>query len=123
MTEQRVADAFDFGTLRRAIEERDAGTLAGLYAGDAELRIVNRNNPPGSPFVLHGREAITEYYSDVCGREMTHRVENEVLEKHRAAFNQACEYPDGTRVLCAATLDLDDDGRIVRQTNVEVWDE
>jgi hypothetical protein len=34
----------------------------------------------------------------------------------------ACEYPDGTRVLAAATLEVRD-GKIVRQVNVEVWDE
>lgn len=122
MTEQRVAGAFDFETLRRAIEERDAGMLAGLYAEDAELRIVNRNSPPSAPFVLRGREALSDYYDNVCGRAMTHRIERQVVGEERVAFNEECEYPDGTRVLCAAMLDVRD-GRIVRQTNVEAWDE
>jgi hypothetical protein len=34
----------------------------------------------------------------------------------------ACEYPDGTRVLGAETIELRD-GKIVRQVNVEAWDE
>ena len=38
-----------------------------------------------------------------------------------AAFAQACRYPDGTRVLCLAMLDLRD-GLIVRQTAVQEWD-
>ncbi len=122
MTEQRVAGAFDFETLRRAIEERDAGTLAGLYAGDAELRVVNRNSPPSAPFVLRGREAISDYYDDVCGRAMTHRIERQVVGEEHVAFNEECEYPDGTRVLCAAMLDVRG-GQIVRQTNVDAWDE
>jgi hypothetical protein len=35
---------------------------------------------------------------------------------------EACRYPDGTRVLCLAMLDLRD-GLIVRQTAVQEWDE
>jgi hypothetical protein len=53
---------------------------------------------------------------------MTHRVENEVVGENRVAFNEACEYPDGTRVLGAQTLELRD-GKIARQVNVEAWDE
>ena len=68
----------DFEALRRAIEERDAETLLGFYADDAELRTVNRNTTPSSPRVLRGKEEISEYLRDVCSREMTHRVENEV---------------------------------------------
>jgi hypothetical protein len=49
---------------------------------------------------------------------MTHRIERE----GGVAFNEVCEYPDGTRVLCAAMLEVED-GRITRQTNVEAWDE
>jgi hypothetical protein len=69
----------DFEALRRAIEERDAETLLGFYADDAELRTVNRNTTPSSPRVLRGKEEISEYLRDVCSREMTHRVENEVV--------------------------------------------
>jgi len=122
MTEHRAAGGLDFEVLRRAIEERDAITLASLYAEDAELRIVNRNSPPSASFVLRGRAAISDYYDDVCGRAMTHRIEREVVGEDNAAFNEECEYPDGTRVLCAATLDVRD-GKIVRQTNVDAWDE
>jgi hypothetical protein len=53
---------------------------------------------------------------------MTHSVENEVVGDNRIAFFEACEYPDGTHVLGAETLELRD-GKIVRQVNVEAWDE
>ena len=53
---------------------------------------------------------------------MTHRGENEVVGQDRVALNEAREYPDGLRVLTAATLDVRD-GQIVRQGNVEAWDE
>jgi nuclear transport factor 2 (NTF2) superfamily protein len=118
----QAPDRLDFGTLRRAIEERDADTLAGFYADDAEIHTVNKNTTPSSPQVLRGKEEISEYLRDVCSREMTHRVENEVLGEERIAFIEACEYPDGTHVLGAETLELRD-GKIVRQVNVEAWDE
>jgi hypothetical protein len=114
--------SLDFEVRRRAIEGRDADTLIGFYADDAEVLTVKRNSTPSSPQVLRGKEAIGSYLRDVCGREMTHRVENEVLGENRIAFQEACEYPDGTRVLGAGTLEVRD-GKIVRQVNVEAWDE
>ncbi len=122
MTEQRTTSDLDFETLRRAIEQRDAKTLTGLYTEDAELRIVNRNSPPSSPLELRGKEQISSYYEDVCSRAMTHRVERKVVGDDNVAFTEACEYPDGTRVLCAAMLDVRN-GKIVRQVNVDAWDE
>jgi nuclear transport factor 2 (NTF2) superfamily protein len=112
----------DFETLRRAIEGRDVETLVGFYADDAEIQTVNKNATPSSPRVSRGKEEISEYLRDVYGREMTHRVEDEVVGENRVAFHEACEYPDGTRVLGAETLELRD-GMIVRHVNVEAWDE
>lgn len=122
MTEQKSRGGLDFEELRRAIEDRDAEALVALYADDAELRIVNRYATPSYASLLIGKTAISGYVDDVCGRAMTHHIEHEVVGEGRAAFNEACEYPDGTRVLCAATLEIED-AKIIRQLNVEVWDE
>ena len=121
MTEQ-MAPGLDFEAMRRAIEESDYDALVALYANDAELRTVNKNSTPSSPQVLRGKEEISELLRDVCGRAMTHHVEDEVVGENRVAFNEACEYPDGLRVLGSTTMDVRD-GMIVRQTNVEAWDE
>ena len=72
--------------------------------------------------MVQGKDAIAEYNRDLTGRDMTHRVESLVVADDAAAFGDACEYPDGTRVYCAATLELRD-GRIVRQVCVQAWDE
>ncbi len=120
MTEQKTT--LDFEALRGAAEHNDAETLARLYAEDAEVLIVNRETPPSSPHVLRGREQIAEYLRDVCGRDIKTRIEDEVLGEQRVAFNEACEYPDGTRVLTATTLEVRD-GEISRQVSVEAWDE
>jgi len=113
---------FDTEALRRGIEERDAGTLAALYTPDAQLTIVDRTAPPSRPRVLRGRTAISEYLDDTCGRDMTHRLERVVVSGDTAAFTQACQCPDGTRVLCLAMLDLRG-GLIAAQTAVQAWDE
>lgn len=120
MTEQKTG--LDFEALRRAIEESDAEALIGMYADDAEIITVNKNTTPSSPQVLSGKEEIVGLLRDVCGREMAHRVEDEVVGEGRIAFNEACEYPDGLKVLTATTLEVRD-GKISRQVNVEAWDE
>lgn len=120
MTQQKTG--IDFEAMRRAIEWLDADVLVSLYADDAEMRIVNRYTTPSNPKILQGKEEITEYLRDVCGRAMTHRIENEVLGEDRMAFNEACEYEDGTKVLAAMTLEVRD-GKISRQVQVEAWDE
>jgi SnoaL-like domain len=107
--------------LRQAIESRDGRTLSSFYADDAILEIVDQAHPPSKPLEIRGHDAISAYYDDVCGRAMTHRVENGIAEGDRLAFTQACTYPDGKRVLCSATLQLAN-GRIVRQVAVQAWD-
>jgi hypothetical protein len=96
--------------------------MLGFYADDAEILTVDRNTPPSSPHVLRGKAEISDYLGDVFGREMTHRVENEVVGDGRMSFTEACEYPDGTKVLGAVTCELRD-GRISRQIEVQAWDE
>ena len=113
---------FDFAAFKRALEQRDAGAQLAVYADDAELTLVDRINTPGSPRVLRGREQIRAWVDDICERDMTHRVDMQVLGDTGAAFTEACRYPDGTNVLCAAVIELRE-GRIVRQTGVQAWDE
>ena len=107
--------------LKRAIEGRDAKALAGFYADDAMVRIIDRDHPPSKPLELKGKSAIMTYYDDVCGRAMTHLLEEGVADGTHLAFTQACAYPEGTRVFCSAMIELDG-GKIIRQTNVQAWD-
>ena len=57
-----------------------------------------------------------------CGREITSRIEDEVISEERVAFNEACQYPDGTRVMSSTTLEVKE-GKIKRQVSIEAWDE
>ena len=80
--------------------------MAAFYADDALLRIIDCDNPPSKPRELAGKRAIVAYYDDMCSRAMTHSVESGVADGDRLAFTQACAYPDGTRVFCAAMIEL-----------------
>jgi pimeloyl-ACP methyl ester carboxylesterase len=68
-----------------------------------------------------GKAAIVAYYDDVCSRAMTHSMESGVADGERLAFTQACACPDGTRVFCAAMIELAA-GKITKQTVVQAWD-
>jgi hypothetical protein len=117
-----IRNGVSVADLKRAIEGRDAKALASLYDEHAVLRIIDREHPPSKPRQLNGRAEIASYYDDVCGRAMSHHIETGVTDGKGLAFTQACTYPDGAKVFCAAMLELND-GRIVRQTAVQVWDE
>lgn len=112
----------DVETLRRGVEGRDADALNSLYANDAECIVIDRTNPPGRPRELRGKEAIAEFNRDLTSRDMTHRLDKVVVGDDSAAYADACEYPDGTHVYCAAMLDLRG-GKIARQVCVQAWDE
>jgi SnoaL-like domain len=114
---------FDFAALKRALERSDADSLIGLYGEDAEMTVVDRNRPPSAPMRLVGRPAIAEFWRDVCAREMTHAVGDEVVGAERLSFVERCAYPDGCHVMSAMTLELRDDGRIARHLTVQAWDE
>ncbi len=108
--------------IKHAIEGRDGAMLASFYADDAVVQVIDRNNPPSKPRVVKGRAAIATFWDDICSRAMTHRVDMSIAEGNRLAFTQACAYPDGAKVFCAAMLELEQ-GKIARQTVVQAWDE
>ncbi|MGW3072793.1 MULTISPECIES: nuclear transport factor 2 family protein [unclassified Kitasatospora] len=122
MTTTATPAAFDTRALRQGIERRDAETLLALYAEDAELRMVDRKTQPSHPLVMHGREEIGAMLDDIYSREMTHKLEQVVVQGDHVAFLESCRYPDGVRVLMSSMAGLRD-GRIVDQTSVQAWDE
>jgi hypothetical protein len=118
MSNQTVVD---MSTLRQAIEQRNAELLISLYADTAHVQIIDSVHQPSSPLELRGKQAIADYLSDICRREMTHRIMDEVIGENRLSFNEACQYPGGERVLAASVLDLQN-GKIIRQITVQAWD-
>jgi ketosteroid isomerase-like protein len=113
--------SIDGGALRRAVAGRDAEAIAALYADDATVEIVDAGNPPSAPLVLHGATEIAERLRDVYGREMTHEVDVVSVSPDALGFTVRCRYPDGGRVLCSSLSELRD-GRIAKETILQVWD-
>ena len=116
------SNAVDGPAIKKAIEGRDGKTLSSFYADDALVRVIDRNNPPSKPREIRGRAAITTFWDDICSRAITHNVDTTIADGDHLAFTQACDYPDGTKVFCAAMLELKN-GRIAKQTVVQAWDE
>jgi len=110
---------------RRSAQARDRRPqrprASALYGEDAVVQVIDRDNPPSKPRKLEGRSAISAYFDDVYGRDMTHKIESGVAVGKRLAFTQSCAYPDGTRVFCSAMIELKG-GKIARQIVVQAWD-
>ena len=119
----RTETAFDLAAFKRAVESGwDTGSLLPLYHEDIEYVTVDKNNTPSSPRVLRGRAALGAYLKDAASHGIVSRIDQPVVSEERVAVTFNCRYPDGTRVLCNSILELED-GLIVRQTDVQAWDE
>ncbi len=121
MAERKAANGLDFEALRHAIERCDLDLMLGFYAEDAELNIVNAAASQGPTFELRGKAEVAKYLRAVFGQKASHHVEREVVDEERVTFQEACEYPDGSRVVVGTTLELRD-GKIVRQVDVVAKD-
>ncbi|ARP68745.1 nuclear transport factor 2 family protein [Streptomyces pluripotens] len=117
-----TGSAFDTETLRRSIEGTTGNSLLALYADDAEIRIVDSNAQPSHPKVLHGRGQIASLLDDIYSRDMTHKLEECIVQGDHAAFRESCEYGDGTRVLAESMVTLRN-GKIAEQIMIQAWDE
>jgi ketosteroid isomerase-like protein len=121
MTTITPSTTFDAGALKHAIEHRDAAALLELYADDAEVELVDAQNPPSSPRRVRGKAALAEVFADVYGRTMTHAVGPVSVDEDSLGYRVRCEYPDGLKVVCISAAELRD-GRIARETCVQAWD-
>ena len=117
MTQRKAHRGLDFEALRHAIERCDPDLILGFYSEGAILSIVNAQAQRIIPFELCGKAEIAKHLRAAFGQETSHRVEGEVVGDDRVTFREACEYPDGGRVLVETMLEVCD-GKIVRQVEV-----
>ena len=122
MTRRNPDGRLDFETLRHAIERSDPDLMLGFYAEDARLSIVNAHTQHASPFELRGKGEIAKHLRVAFGPEVTHRIGRDAtVGEERVTFREACEYPDGSRVVVETTLEVLD-GKIIRQVDVVALD-
>jgi len=107
--------------LRQAVQARDFEALAGLYADDATIEIVDAGHPPTTPLRLRGSAQIGARLRDVYERDMVHEVDVVAVATDALGYTVRCAYPDGGRVVCAALAELRD-GLIAREVVLQVWD-
>jgi hypothetical protein len=118
MTQQNPDRILDLETLYLGIESCDPDLLLGFYAEDARLCIVNADAPHAPPFEFRGKWEIAKHLRVAFGSQASHRVERDgAVGGDRVTFREACEYPDGDRVVVETTLEVLD-GKIVRQVDV-----
>ena len=108
---------FDLDAFERAYEEWDIEALLDLYADEVELIQIDRDNPPSSPRVRHGKEVLKGMFEHCAAAGVKATVENTVAGEDRAAATITCEFPGGRKVLANGILEIED-GRIVRERDV-----
>lgn len=116
-----TATNLDLDAIRKGQEDHDTEALMSTYADDAEVSVVDANNPPSRPRTLRGKDEIAAFWSDILGRGLVHKVERLFAADDQAACRVLCEYPNGSRVLCSSTCDLEG-GKIAREVIVQAWD-
>jgi ketosteroid isomerase-like protein len=117
----KSATKFDLDRFKRAYEEWDIEALLGLYAADVELVQIDRENPPSSPRVRHGKEVFKGMFEHCAAAGVKATVENTIAGQDRAAATVTCEFPGGRKVVANGILELED-GRIVRERDVLAGD-
>ncbi len=121
MTERKAGEGLDFEALRLGIERCDPDLVLAFYSEDAQLSIANAGAPRASPFELRGKAEIAKHLRAAFSQGASHRVEQEIVGMKRVRFREACEYPDGSRVVVETTLKVRD-GKIMRQVDVVARD-
>ena len=118
----KTTASFDLETLRRGYEEWDIEALLALYADDVELVQIDRDNPPSSPRVRHGKDVFRGMFEHCAAAGVTASVESMVADADRAAATITCEFPGGRKVIANSMLELKD-GSIVRERDVQAGDQ
>ena len=117
----KTTDRLDLEAFQRAYEEWDIDTLLDLYADDIELVQIDRDHPPSSPRVRHGRDVLRGMFEHCAAAGVTATVEHTVADANLAAATVTCAFPNGRKVTANTILELDR-GRIVRERAIQAGD-
>ncbi len=114
--------SLDLDALRRGYEDWDIDALLSLYADEVELIQIDRDNPPSSPRVRHGKEVFKGMFEHCAAAGVRAKVDNAVAGEDRAAATVTCEFPGGRKVVANAMFEVRD-GQIVRERDVAAGDQ
>jgi ketosteroid isomerase-like protein len=113
----QTTTAFDVEAFKRAYEQWQIDDLLACYADDVELVQIDRDNPPGSPKVRRGTDALKGMFEHCAAAGVSASVENTVAGPDRAAATITCQFPGGRKVVANGIFEIED-GRIVREHDV-----
>jgi hypothetical protein len=104
---------FDLDGLSYAVGAQNAGYQLALYADDAEVEIVDAENPAVPIRVLRGKNDIREWLDSMASGAVRYQVTDAEAHQHQLRFTEECRYPDGSdlRYECRAEVYR---GRITR---------
>jgi SnoaL-like domain len=114
-------EPFDFAAFKAALEQRDVPRCAEFYVDEAEWVELRHFDPPSAPNRIVGKEAIAERLHHLSVIALGLAVSHEVIGEGRGAFRIDATFPDGKRIVEHVIIELDQ-GKIVRQVDVEAWD-
>ena len=119
MTEQQPTglDA----SFKEAFEGKDLDRWLPFYAEEAEWIEYRHISPPRAPNRMIGKHQIAYFLRGVCSADFDITIADEVITPNRVAFSVDCAFPDGKHVFEHIIARIED-GKIVRQVDVEAWD-
>lgn len=121
MTTTKTTTGFDLTAYVAAIETRDADGQLAAFGPDAELTVIDHEHPPSNPLVVRGTTALRSHFTDICARDMTHKVTTANSTGDLLTVEVACQYADGTRVACMSVSTFAG-GHIAHQRGLQAWD-
>lgn len=102
------ASGFDLLDFAQAAEEGETDDQASRYAPQAEMLIIDPDNPPSAPQVLHGRPAIHAWLRHTAPHRLGLRVTDLVDGGDRVAFTERWHHQDGTTAVATSTAEIED---------------
>lgn len=112
---------FDLTEFSRAIDASDAEVQIAAYADCAEIEVIGPDNPPSSPHVVKGKNAIADWVRSNCRRNLMQRVVRAIDGNSEIAYTVAQVKRDGTHEIATSTAELRD-GLVTQQQTILVRD-
>ena len=112
---------FDLMEFSRAIDASDAETQIAAYAECAEVEVIDPDNPPSSPHVVKGKNAIADWVRSNCRRNLRQRVVRAIDGDSEIAYTVAQVQQDGTQEIVTSTAELRN-GLVTQQQTILVRD-
>jgi hypothetical protein len=112
---------FDLMEFSRAIDASDVEYQIAVYADSAEVEVVDPDNPPSSPHVLKGKNAIADWVRGNCQRNVRQRVVRIIDGDDRIAYTVSQVRRDGSHEIATSTAELHD-GLVTQQHTILIRD-